>query len=108
MQCPNCGSIHVRRSSRRGLREGLFLRILFRAPYRCLECGTRFFGTSLDPVFRSRRKHRSLAAYLGLREGQIRRFRWALFIIILFVVLVFLAIRLVHYLSEPSAPSPIP
>jgi hypothetical protein len=108
MKCANCASDHVRRSRRRGLREGLFLRISFRAPYRCRECGTRFIGTSLDPAFRSRRKHRSLGAFLGVREGQIRRFRWALFIIILFVILVYLAILLVHYLSEPSAPRPIP
>lgn len=104
MQCPNCGSHHVRRSRRRGLREGFFLRMLLRAPYRCLGCGTRYFGTSHDPDFRSRKKHRSLAGFLGLREGQVHKFRRAFFIGILCLVLVYVAILLVHYLSEPSAP----
>lgn len=106
MQCPNCDSIRVRRSLRKGLWEGLFLRMLFRAPYRCVDCGTRYLGSSLNPVFHSRKHHRTLAGYLGFRGAQVRKFRRAIVIIIMFAALILVASWLVSRFSEPGAPSP--
>jgi hypothetical protein len=106
MQCPNCGSIRVRRSLRNGLYEGLFLRLLFRAPFRCFDCGTRYFGSSLNLVFRTRKHHRTIAGYFGFRGGQIRKFRRAIVLIILFAALIMVASWLVTRLSEPGAPPP--
>ncbi len=108
MHCPSCGSKQVRRSLRRGLREGLLLRLALRAPYRCFNCGTRYFASSLDPQFRSRKKHRTFASYLGLRGAQVRKYRRAFAILILFVALIAVASWLVVRLSEPGAPTPLP
>lgn len=108
MRCPNFGSVYVRRSLRRGLGEGFFLRILFRAPYRCFECGTRYFGTSNTSVFRQRKKHNTLAGYLGFPGGQKRKFRRALIFVVLFVLLNIVASYLLLLLSKSGAPSPAP
>ena len=43
--CPSCGSAHMYRSMRRGLFERVVLRILFKRPYRCENCGSRFYST---------------------------------------------------------------
>jgi hypothetical protein len=108
MRCPNCGSVYVRRSLRRGLGEGFFLRILFRAPYRCSVCGTRFIGTSNTSVFPQRKKHNTLAGYLGFPGGQKRKFRRALLFVALFVLLNIVASYLLLLLSKSGAPSPAP
>lgn len=43
-KCPKCGSVRVRRSSARpGRNSG---RRLYRSPYRCRDCGTRFWAIS--------------------------------------------------------------
>ena len=39
MICPRCGSDRIRRAARRGLTEGILLRIAGRAPFRCFACG---------------------------------------------------------------------
>ncbi len=99
MHCPSCGSKQVRRSLRRGLWEGLCLRLALRAPYRCFNCGTRYFGSSLDPAFRSRKKHRTWTSYLGIRGGQVRKYRRAFAVVILFAALIAVASWLVTRLS---------
>lgn len=108
MRCSNCGSLFVRRSVRRGLWEGLLLRVLFRAPYRCFECGTRYIGASNSSVFRQRKKHKTLAGYLGFPGGQNRKFRRALIVAVLFVLLNIVASYLLLVLSKTGAPSPSP
>ncbi len=41
--CPKCSSESVRRSLRSGIVENIFYRILGLHPYRCQDCGERFF-----------------------------------------------------------------
>ncbi|MBL8394678.1 MAG: hypothetical protein JNK99_08010 [Candidatus Accumulibacter sp.] len=64
MTCPNCHSPNVRRSQRRGLKEGTALRRKHLAPYRCVACGTRFIAPA-EAVTEEQRAL-SIADYLGL------------------------------------------
>lgn len=50
--CPMCASRCVRRSKRQGLAEHTVLTALLVMPFRCVECGWRFFRLS----FRRNRK----------------------------------------------------
>lgn len=47
-KCPGCLSWMVARSSLQGLLERLILKLLTRRPYRCLECGVRFYDRSIS------------------------------------------------------------
>jgi DNA-directed RNA polymerase subunit RPC12/RpoP len=47
--CPSCGSRNLWRSTRRGLAERYFLRILQIRPYRCAACDNRFYGREMPP-----------------------------------------------------------
>lgn len=42
--CPYCGSAKVRHSQRKGLFELLVLRLVLMRPYRCKDCGQRFYS----------------------------------------------------------------
>lgn len=42
VRCPSCGSGRVRKSRRRGFAEHVFLRLLGRQRFRCLDCYKRF------------------------------------------------------------------
>lgn len=92
MKCRHCGSESIYRSHRQGLKEGLWLRIILHAPYRCRECGDRFYG------FRSRSERgghdRSLAEYLGLRGREYSVRQWlitaAMTLIFLFISIIVL------------------
>jgi DNA-directed RNA polymerase subunit RPC12/RpoP len=42
--CPNCESRAIRRSTREGFVERVFLRATLVWPYRCDDCDTRFWG----------------------------------------------------------------
>jgi transcriptional regulator NrdR family protein len=64
MNCPNCHSENTRRSRRRGLREGMALRLKHQAPYRCTECGLRFIAS--DEATAADHHWVSIADYLGL------------------------------------------
>src|SRR5882762_7277912 len=46
-RCPTCSSIHVRRSSRRNSFEVALLPFLLARPFRCENCGNRFYGLAL-------------------------------------------------------------
>ena len=46
--------------------------MLFRAPYCCFESDTRYFGTSLDPVSRSRREKEYAEQFRVLRSGSVK------------------------------------
>ncbi len=48
--CPSCGSVEVRRSARRNSFEAALLPFLLTRPFRCKNCGHRFYGLA----FRSR------------------------------------------------------
>lgn len=66
MKCPDCNSENIRRSRRRGLREGMTLRRKNEAPFRCGSCGLRFIATNeaVDPG--STDHYVPFAGYLGL------------------------------------------
>jgi hypothetical protein len=49
----------------------VLLRVLGRAPWRCGACGRRFTAPS-DPEIESRRRHHTLAGYLGVRDPKQR------------------------------------
>jgi len=49
----------------------VLLRVLGRAPWRCRKCGRRFTAPSEAEV-ESRRRHRTLAGYLGVRDPKQR------------------------------------
>jgi len=43
-RCPSCGSVEVRRSTRKNFFEAALLPFLLTRPFRCENCGNRFFG----------------------------------------------------------------
>jgi len=43
-ECPVCESVSVRRSTRKGFVERIWLRFAFVWPYRCDDCDSRFWG----------------------------------------------------------------
>jgi hypothetical protein len=92
MKCRSCDSEKVYRSRRQRLKEGLWLRLVFRAPYRCHECGARFYAFKSKTV---RGGHdRSFAEYLGLAGKEYRVRQWlvtaAMVLILLTISIVFL------------------
>ncbi len=42
--CPNCHSLDVHRSRRRGFVERFLLALVFKRPFRCDSCKTRYYG----------------------------------------------------------------
>jgi hypothetical protein len=47
--CPHCESVAIRRSTRRGVVERVFLRLALVWPYRCDDCDSRFWGFQRNP-----------------------------------------------------------
>ena len=66
MKCSSCNSDDVRRSRRRGLQEGMTLRIKSQAPFRCRSCGLRFAAKNDADDAGGNDRHVSFADYLGL------------------------------------------
>lgn len=50
-RCPECRSHCVRRSKRKGVLERTVLTASFVRPFRCVECGRRFYRLSLRTSF---------------------------------------------------------
>jgi predicted RNA-binding Zn-ribbon protein involved in translation (DUF1610 family) len=100
MKCPSCGSEKIRRSARRGIKEGLFLRLRKRAPFRCISCGRRFIERADAQKFRRQGRFPGLAAYLGLRRGQRSKLRLLLVSLGLLFVLLLIIIAFTWYLSN--------
>lgn len=91
MKCPYCFSENVRRSRRRGPKEGFALRVTHQAPYRCRDCGSRF-NHKEDDADHDETRDLSFADYLGLR-GAARRYCtdqviYGALALLLFIVLV--------------------
>ncbi|MCB1941122.1 MAG: hypothetical protein KDI53_03595 [Candidatus Accumulibacter sp.] len=74
MKCPSCFSEDVRRSRRRGPKEGTALRLKHQAPFRCQECGLRFIEKVEDGDPSAAPRRLSIADYLGLRGWARRAF----------------------------------
>lgn len=96
MKCSACHSEDTRRSRRRGVREGITLRLKQQAPFRCLACGLRFVAKIEDRHSAAAPHYVSIADYLGLRGWARRVFTDYLivgglgtFVLLTLVVLVF-------------------
>jgi hypothetical protein len=94
MICPKCKSTQIRRSIRKGLKEGLLLRLALMAPYRCFSCGKRFVGFSLDRNFRRHKRHSGIAEFLGFHGDQKKRFNRTIFVVALSAALIVIATML--------------
>lgn len=106
MNCPKCESNDVHRSRRRGLYEGLALRLILRAPFRCVACGLRFTGFILGQHVRRPKKHRSLASYLGLHGVEKDTFNRILLISLVAALFILAVTWVVLRMSVPSPPPP--
>lgn len=80
------------------------MRALARAPYRCFACGKRFIDEGPQHNFRKIGKHRSLAAYIGLR----RRQRFKLMLLVLGFILVAVAFGFLSWVSYQLASQGVP
>jgi DNA-directed RNA polymerase subunit RPC12/RpoP len=45
--CPFCSNSRLNRSRRKGFVEKVFFAVAGVRPYRCLDCGTRFFAKTM-------------------------------------------------------------
>jgi hypothetical protein len=85
MKCRNCGSEKIHRSQRQGLKEGLLLRLILMAPFRCRDCGSRY--VAFDPHHRKIGKDhsQSWADFIGLRgrDYTVRQWITAFFVTVI-------------------------
>jgi hypothetical protein len=78
--------------------------MLGRAPWRCRHCGRRFTAPSEAEV-ESRRRHRTLAGYLGIRDPkQRRRLNQRLIGLVAAVSALVLALGLLRYCASETRP----
>jgi DNA-directed RNA polymerase subunit RPC12/RpoP len=92
MKCGHCGSERVYRSHRQGLKEGLWLRMMAMAPYRCHDCGVRFVARRSRSGTSRGGREQSLAEYLGLRG---REYKVRQCLVTLALTLIFLAASII-------------
>jgi hypothetical protein len=81
MKCRNCGSARIYRSQRKGLKEGLFLRLFLMAPYRCRDCGMRYIDYSAH-FKKAKGRDESLAEYIGLRGREYKLRQWTIGVVV--------------------------
>jgi hypothetical protein len=75
-----------------------------RAPWRCRDCGQRFTAPSTADA-ESRRHHRTLAGYLGIRDPKQRhRLNQRVLALVTAITALFLALGLLRYCSSESRP----
>jgi hypothetical protein len=87
MKCRICGSEKIYRSQRHGLKEGLLLRIIWMAPFRCRDCGSRYVAFNKRQGKIRKDHNQSWADFLGLRGREYKLRQWAIaFIITLFLL----------------------
>jgi DNA-directed RNA polymerase subunit RPC12/RpoP len=96
MKCRYCGSNRIYRSHRQGLKEGLWLRFVHMAPYRCHDCGARYMSREHHHAGASHRgRDQSLAEYVGLRGREYKVRQW---LITIAMTLIFLAVSIIFLL----------
>lgn len=100
ISCSKCGSNQIRRSRRRGIVEGLFLRLALRAPFRCIACGARFVSPYHGRQFQRPQEHRDLLSFLGFHDSQRDKLQRNLIMIGLSAILIIAVIMLVFRLLE--------
>ena len=82
----------------------MLLRFLSRAPWRCRDCGRRFTAPSAEEV-ESRRRHRTLAGYLGIRDPKERhRLNQRLLGLVAAILVLFVALGLLRYCATETRP----
>jgi len=64
MKCRICGSEAIYRSRRQGLKEGLLLRLILMAPYRCRDCGSRYAAVSTHQRKIRKNRRQSWASFI--------------------------------------------
>jgi hypothetical protein len=97
MKCRHCGSSKIYRSHRQGLWEGLFLRLILKAPYRCHDCGARYVTRNLNR-YKSKGGHeQSMAEFLGLPGREHRLRQW---IIMVLLTVIFLTISIIFLIRS--------
>ncbi len=75
-----------------------------RAPWRCPDCGKRFTAASAEEV-ESRRRHRTLAGYLGIRDPKERhRLNQRVLGLVAAILALFVALGLLRYCATESRP----
>jgi transposase-like protein len=94
MKCRFCGSDRVYRSHRQGLKEGLWMRLVQMAPFRCHDCGARFVAHARSKASQ-RGQEQSLAEYVGLRGREYKVRQWLITIV---MTLLFLAASILFLL----------
>ncbi len=78
--------------------------MLGRAPWRCRNCGRRFTAPSEAEV-ESRRRHRTLAGYLGIRDPKERhRLNQRVLGLVAAVLALVLALGLLRYCASETRP----
>ena len=98
MPCRYCGSARVYRSQRQGLTEGLFLRLVMIAPYRCRDCGARYRALARSNPLKLRGREQSLAEFIGMRGREHKVRHWILTVfaaLALLIVAVFFVFRVI-------------
>jgi hypothetical protein len=101
MCCPKCGSNRIRRSERRGIVEGLFLRLVFRAPFRCIACSARFVGHYHARRSQQPKESPDLLSFLGFHDSRRDKLQRTLVMIGLAAVFIVAALMLILRLLEP-------
>jgi hypothetical protein len=97
MVCRYCGSKRIYRSHRQGLYEGVWLRLVMKAPYRCHDCGMRYIASSSLHTKSKSGHEQSFAEFLGLRGRENRIRQW---IIMVFLTIIFLAVSIIFLLRS--------
>src|ERR1700733_9485193 len=87
LDCPRWGSAAYP-SRRRGLREGILLRILLHAKYRCSHCGRRWMIYSPKMAFRKARRSETMAEFIGCGDETGQRLLSRVFFVTLAIVCV--------------------
>ncbi len=94
MNCQKCGAI-ARMSRRRGLKEGIFDRLMLRAVYRCLDCGLRYKIYAPHLAFKKTRKGESPFEYIGYGDERDKgKVQTAIIVIAIAVIIVAAAVQM--------------
>jgi hypothetical protein len=92
MKCRVCGSEKIHRSQRKGLKEGVLLRLILMAPFRCHDCGSRYAIFDTHHLKMNKDHRQSWAEYIGLRGRDYKLRQW---ILAFFVTAILLCISII-------------
>jgi hypothetical protein len=81
--------------------EGLFLRLAFRAPFRCIACNARFVGPYHAHQSQWPKEPHDLLAFLGVHDSQRDKLQRTLVMIGVAAVFIVAVVMLLLHLLEP-------